>query len=93
MTSLSLALRHHRETTTRDLAQHITTNPDTHPELLENLNQLWQKQPADHTSDDLAWIAAVTALSPELRTHLRDQAYAARQHAAARCLTYTNATA
>ncbi|MEV3996726.1 hypothetical protein AB0K62_13750 [Streptomyces halstedii] len=92
MTTLTRSLARHREAAARSLADTITTTPETHLELLQHLNQMWQKESADHTDNDRTWIAAVTALDPHLRAALRDRAYNAGQYAAARCLTHINAT-
>ncbi|WP_331746855.1 hypothetical protein [Streptomyces sp. NBC_00842] len=90
--SLADALAHHRKTAIHALAHTITTTPEAHSELLQHLDQMWQKESASLTDDDRMWIEAVADLDPQLRTALRDRAYNAAQYAAARCLTHINAT-
>lgn len=89
--TLTDILASHRETTIQTLAHSITTAPDTHPELLQALERIWHKELTDHTDGDRIWLDAASALTPELRKTLREDAYGNGLYAAARCLTYLSA--
>ena len=89
--TLTDILASHRETTVRTLADTITSTPDTHPEFLQNLERIWQKELTDHTEDDRVWLDAAATFTPEFRKTLRDDAYGNGLYAAARCLTYLSA--
>ena len=89
--TLTGILASHREKTIQTLTQTLTTTPSTHDELLQNLERIWQLAPGRHTDNDRIWLDAASALTPELRETLRNDAYDKALYAAARCLTYLSA--
>ncbi|MEU5016324.1 hypothetical protein AB0G60_02700 [Streptomyces angustmyceticus] len=62
-----------------------------HLELIQQLEEIWGKERADHTADDEAWLRAVARLSRETLNTIYDTAYRNEQYAAARCLAWHRA--
>lgn len=86
--TLSDVMKRHRETTANTLTNIIANDPDTHPELLHTLGQIWGKERADHADDDRTLLQAVANLTPGLLASLQATVHRDGQYAAARCITY-----
>ncbi|MFF1843072.1 hypothetical protein ACFVW9_15165 [Streptomyces sp. NPDC058217] len=86
--ALTDVMARHREITAHAIAHNVTTDPETHPELLLQLNRIWRKEAVSHTDEDRIWLQAVANLSSEVHTALYRAARAAEQHSAARCLAH-----